>query len=460
MWLVLPVVFAIAVVLAVGYYLTFRDIKIIDGERFVELRTRQSTIEAALREANVQLRPEDSVLPGISTAIKQNDLVVVKRARPVRVQIDDETPKLILTQSQSANDVLSQMGIKATAFDRLLVNGQAIDIFPASESTTPSTVDVALRRSLEIDITEKDKPLKKAKTSAQTVGEALMQNGYLIRLADRISPSPAERVTPGMRIQIEPAKLVSMLVDGRRVRTRTHSEKVSDVLAELNVALYDQDYTKPGINTPVVDGLEVQVVRVRRELVVEQSPIPFRNRFEANANLELDTQVLAHEGTPGVQEKRRIVIYENGVEVKRQLVADFVARQPRDRIRNYGTKVVMRTLDTPSGPIKYWRKIRVYTTSYSPSSAGVSPSSPYYGIVRCGYKFRPGTIAVDPDLIPLKTNVYVPGYGLGVACDTGGGIIGKHIDLGYEDRSFRSWATYTDIYLLTPVPANIPYVID
>ena len=459
-WFVLPVLFVISALVAVGYFITRRDIKIIDGDRLLELRTHQNTAEAVLREANVQLRPEDVVLPAPTTLLQHNDLVVVKRARPVRVQIDDETPKLILTQSQSANDILNQLGIKATAFDRLLVNGQASDILPVINAPAPATVDIALRRSLEIDIAEKDKPLKKAKTSAQTVGEALMQIGYFIRLADRISPSPAERVTPGMKIQVEPAKLASVVVDGRRVRTRTHQEKVSDVLAELNIALYDQDYTKPGINTPIVDGLEVQVVRVRRELVIEQSPLPFETRVEPNPNLEIDNQVLGQEGTPGVHEKRRIVLFENGVEVKRELVADFVAREPRPRIRNYGTKIVIRTLDTPSGPVKYWRKIRMYVTSYSPSSAGVSPSSPYYGIVRCGYKFRPGTVAIDPNIIPLKTNIYVAGYGQGVACDTGGGIIGKHIDLGYEDRSYRSWAEYSDVYLLTPVPANIRYVID
>ncbi|MEI7468739.1 MAG: ubiquitin-like domain-containing protein, partial [Chloroflexota bacterium] len=191
LWFMLPAWFAISALVAGGYFITRRDIKIIDGDRLLELRTHQKTAESVLREANVQLRPEDVVLPALTTLLQHNDLVVVKRARPVRIQIDDETPKLILTQSQSANDILNQLGIKATAFDRLLVNGQASDTLPVINAPAPATVDIVLRRSLEIDIAEKDKPLKKAKTSAQTVGEALMQNGYFIRLADRISPSPA-----------------------------------------------------------------------------------------------------------------------------------------------------------------------------------------------------------------------------------------------------------------------------
>jgi 3D (Asp-Asp-Asp) domain-containing protein len=44
-------------------------------------------------------------------------------------------------------------------------------------------------------------------------------------------------------------------------------------------------------------------------------------------------------------------------------------------------------------------------------------------------------IAVDPDVIPMGTVVYVPGYGYAVAADTGGGIEGNEIDLYMNDYS-------------------------
>ena len=46
---------------------------------------------------------------------------------------------------------------------------------------------------------------------------------------------------------------------------------------------------------------------------------------------------------------------------------------------------------------------------------------------------RSGIVAVDPALIPLRNQVYVPGYGIGDALDTGGGIRSRRIDLAYED---------------------------
>jgi uncharacterized protein YabE (DUF348 family) len=459
--LILPLILAIASLLTVGYFVTRKQVKIIDGDRLIEIQTHRNTSDAILRDAGIVLRPQDTVVPNFTELVSHNALVVIKRARPVRVQIDDKPPQLILTQHKNASEMLENMGIKPTAFDRLMINGQQQFIdFSTLDTTGNSTIDIELHRAMDINIAEQLKPLRKTQTTAQTVGEALMQNGYLIHLADKVDPSPSERVTPGMHITIQPAKLVGVNVDGRFVRTRTHREKVSDVLSELNIILYDQDYTNPGINTPITDGMQIQVVRVHRSLIVEQDLIPFETRFDPNPDIELDVQVLGQEGQAGVRERRRVVTFENNVEIKRELVADFVAREPRPKIRYYGTKVVIRTLNTPSGPVNYWRKINVYATSYSPSTAGVSPNSPTFGIVRCGYKFKPGTIAVDPRIIPLRTNVYVEDYGPGVACDTGGGVVGKHVDLGYDDNSLKYWSRRTNVYLLTPVPANIRYVID
>ncbi|GEN85091.1 hypothetical protein SLU01_34030 [Sporosarcina luteola] len=44
-------------------------------------------------------------------------------------------------------------------------------------------------------------------------------------------------------------------------------------------------------------------------------------------------------------------------------------------------------------------------------------------------------IAVDPDIIPLGTKVYVEGYGYAVAGDTGGAIQGNKIDVFFPTKS-------------------------
>ena len=42
-----------------------------------------------------------------------------------------------------------------------------------------------------------------------------------------------------------------------------------------------------------------------------------------------------------------------------------------------------------------------------------------------------GVVAVDPSVIPMGSRIAIPGYGMGVAADTGGAIVGARIDLWF-----------------------------
>jgi 3D (Asp-Asp-Asp) domain-containing protein len=51
------------------------------------------------------------------------------------------------------------------------------------------------------------------------------------------------------------------------------------------------------------------------------------------------------------------------------------------------------------------------------------------GTTATGLPVQPGVIATDPAYIALGTRMYVPGYGEGIAADTGGAVKGWTIDL-------------------------------
>jgi 3D (Asp-Asp-Asp) domain-containing protein len=55
-----------------------------------------------------------------------------------------------------------------------------------------------------------------------------------------------------------------------------------------------------------------------------------------------------------------------------------------------------------------------------------------------------GIVAVDPSVIPLGTHMTIPGYGDGVAADTGGAIAGARIDLWFPTRAEAlAWGSRT-----------------
>jgi 3D (Asp-Asp-Asp) domain-containing protein len=55
-----------------------------------------------------------------------------------------------------------------------------------------------------------------------------------------------------------------------------------------------------------------------------------------------------------------------------------------------------------------------------------------HGSTATGIPTAAGVVAVDPAVIPLGTTLTIPGYGVGIAADTGGAVQGKTIDLWFE----------------------------
>ncbi|AII28083.1 L-alanyl-D-glutamate peptidase [Bacillus phage Bobb] len=73
------------------------------------------------------------------------------------------------------------------------------------------------------------------------------------------------------------------------------------------------------------------------------------------------------------------------------------------------------------------RSLQVVATAYTAYCYGCS------GITATGVDLRSNpnqkVIAVDPNVIPLGSTVYVEGYGQAIAADTGGAIKGNRIDI-------------------------------
>jgi 3D (Asp-Asp-Asp) domain-containing protein len=66
------------------------------------------------------------------------------------------------------------------------------------------------------------------------------------------------------------------------------------------------------------------------------------------------------------------------------------------------------------------------------------------GTTATGVPVGYGIVAVDPAVIPLGTHMTVPGYGEGVAADTGGSVSGSRIDLWFPTRAEAlAWGTRT-----------------
>jgi len=82
-------------------------------------------------------------------------------------------------------------------------------------------------------------------------------------------------------------------------------------------------------------------------------------------------------------------------------------------------------------PENYRSVLAMTATAYSP---GTEDNGQWNNLTYVGGTVRKGVVAVDPEVIPLGTNLWVEGYGPAVAEDEGGAIKGNRIDLAFNNR--------------------------
>jgi len=263
-----------------------------------------------------------------------------------------------------------------------------------------------------------------------TVAGALEQLRVPIREGDRIAPGPDAPLLPGMTVAIERAVPAVVHVDGRSLELRLIASTVGDYLREAGVELGPLDRVVPGLDEPVRPGMEIRVTRVRIDEVVRRVEIPYETWRWAEPRWERGRVGRLRAGKPGVEERRYRQVYEDGVLVDETLISSTVVEEPVAEIIGVGTRVAVRVLNTPAGPIKYSDVLEMEATAYypGPESTGVWAD----GRTATGLPAGHGVVAVDPAVIPLGTRVYIPGYGIAVAADVGSAIRGHRIDLAFD----------------------------
>ena len=437
------------------------------------------TVAKALLEAGIRLNPADAVNLTLEQPLVNGQTVEIRLAHPVVVDSsDNRPPQSIFTQALSPRQIYESLDIPLHPADDVYVNDilwnpdeaipqdylapQKAGIFSGRQKVLrrPLPVRLSLHRAIAIRLKE-DGIERQLFSTAQNVGQVLLNQNIPLYLGDEISHDLGAKLEGGLVIAIKRAKAVSIQVDNRIIHTRSLHPTVGGVLAQENISLFGQDYTLPAEDAAYEPNTDIQVIRKREVLEITETSSDFETIWLPDSNLELDREVLEQTGQRGLRKTRTRITYENGQEVTRLAEETWQDQEAAEKIIRYGTNIVVRRLDTPGGILPYWRKIRMLATSYSAATSGKSKDHPSYGITRSGLPAGFGVVAVDPAVIPLGTRLYVPGYGEAIAGDTGGAILGKHIDLGFDEDRPPLWYRWVDVYVLGSAPSSdrIRYVL-
>ncbi len=411
----------------------------------------------ALHDAGVTLNPADRVSPSIISTIGWQATIVVDRARQVNFYTSSAAPvKRFYSTSQLPADLLQEAGLGLAAGDRLLWDGQALDLRQQLPDAPQYDLQLVAGHLVTVICNNVNRDVS---TSGATLGAGLWAAGQMVSPVDFLSASYSTALTRQSTIAVKSAVAIAVQVDGRVVNGKSAAATVGQALAELGISLQGLDESTPEETQPLPADGQIRVTRVREEIVLKQTTTPFKSELVPDAQLALDQTRVVQAGQPGVKVTRERVRYEDGKEVSRTNEGEWVASQPRNQKVGYGTQIAIHSLETPDGTIQYYRAVRVYATSFAPCNFIQFIGHCSYTTAN-GMKLEKGVIGMGEAWYRLFVNqrVYVEGYGFGTVGDYGY-IPGYQVDLGYSDADFVNWHGYTTLYFLAPAPANVPWTL-
>jgi uncharacterized protein YabE (DUF348 family)/3D (Asp-Asp-Asp) domain-containing protein len=416
--------------------------------------TQASTAAGIARAAGVHLKPEDRVSPAREHNVNPGAVIHVKLATPVEIVTPQGT---LQTASASLvpSNILTEAGIRLFPGDRLWVDGLLVADASFKLDDLPRRLRLDPASESEFTIDGKETLVRSA---APSMAQMLEELGVESFEADVFGQDPSLPWKRGQGV----ARSVPLQVqaDGIVISARAVGPSVAEALAQAGLPLIGLDRAEPSGDSRLQAGDRLHLVRVKDQVLIEQSPIPNETDYQPDAEGLIDTQRVLDAGAFGIQASRVRIRTEDGAEVARIVEGEWVAREPEPRVLGYGTKIEIKTLDTEYGPLQYYRAVPMYATSYSPCRLGIPECD---NITASGAILKKGIAAVLVRWYRYMkgAQVYVPGYGIATIADTGGGIPGRDwIDLGFEDHDYESWHDWVTVYFLTPVPANPLWVLN
>jgi len=414
------------------------------------------TVGDVLTAASISVVEGDIISPTVEARLPDNGHVSIKRATWVTVTADGES-KPLWTTERLPYVLLEMAAVELGSHDVLLWNGLPIaddDLLPKA-----SFHSLQILRAATVSMVEGPLQQEIISTGA-TLGDALWEQGIIINNIDNLDP-PFEFTIrdQSFTAELQRARVITIQHANSKTQTRVLADSVGEALSQAGTPLQGLDYSIPSEDASIPISNTIRVVRVHEEISLETEPLSFGYLTQPLDDVELDTQQVVQVGEHGLTAKRLRVVYEDSVEVSRHIEEEWVAREPKPRIVGYGTKINIRTLQTADGPIEYWRAVEVYGSTYSPCRSG---GDKCYPNTSSGKPVQKGMIAVTLDWYRYMKGLpaYVTNYGFGTIEDVGGGLPDRHwIDLGYSDDDWVGWGGWMTIYFLTPVPANIMWIL-
>lgn len=345
----------------------------------------------------------------------------------------DGEEQTIKAHMSTVEDLLQEVGIEVEEHDYL-----SHDI----EAKLIDGMEVEYKTAEKVTLTV-DEQSETMYTTANTVGELFNEENIEINKHDKLSHDLAHKIEENMEIIVDRAFEIEVIDGNETNKYWTTKVSVKQFLQENDLELSRLDKIKPKLKTKIDEDTTISIIRVEKlEKEVEES-IDYHTEEKKDSSLEKGKTKVLQEGKEGLANRTYEITKENGEEVSRKVIKEEIIKEPVNQIIAVGTKEPKVSISSGSEPAGDGKVMIMEATGYGADCRGCS------GITATGINIKKNpnikVISVDPNVIPLGSRVWVEGYGVAIAGDTGGAIKGNRIDvlLPSEAYAAKHWGRRT-----------------
>jgi len=254
---------------------------------------------------------------------------------------------------------------------------------------------------------------------------------------DKLDVDYYGRIKDGMTIRVTKAIDIKVKADGKINKLTTLPLTADEAIAMAGVTVGKHDIVEPAGTTMLKTGDKVVVKRVTFKKISKKVTVPYKVVYQEDPYMGIGQMEMSKSGRDGREKRTYRVKYIDGKEDSRKLIHTKTLKKVKNRVYAYGTDISFG--DAPPSYIKKVSGVRAVSYYFDGNPRGA------YGLP-CTY----GTVAVDPDVFPLGSLLYIEGYGYAIANDVGTSIKGKVVDVYMEryDQCLLWGAHYVNVYLV------------
>ena len=418
---------------------------------FITTMNSDSKVSSFVKKFVVVTTVSSVLLASISSVAALNKTAVIN--------VDGKQLEMATAISSDVDSILENAGVSLGSED----------VVTATDKNGLVTVNV--ERAFEVCLDNNGKT-DKYMIAGGTVADLIKKAEIMVTENHIVIPSTNTQLTADMIVTVKEKKIVNLNADGIKDTIKVPSGTVKEALDYLAIELGKNDKINCKLTDSITDNMNITITRVEYKNVKAVEKLPFETIETYTDELEEGETKVAVKGVEGeitTVTKQKLV---NGKVTAEELISTEVTKEPVSQEVLIGTKtskkVTKTTTATSTSSSSNGDSSNSDNVIYDENGNEVVYTSVLHGsgtaycaepgaLTASGKEVFVGGVAVNPNIIPLGTKLYIVAddgyvYGYATAVDTGGALMegSALVDLFYfsYDQCIEFGRRDVSVYIL------------